>query len=102
MDKTILKKAHPHSFGNKAELEKSTKCGCFYCVEIYEPKEIYDWVSKGIGDEKDTALCPYCGIDAVIGDASGFDISTEFLNEMYNYWFENFEEAYSQDEHDNA
>jgi hypothetical protein len=38
-------------------------------------------------DAADTALCPHCGIDAVIGDASGFPITKEFLSEMCQAWF---------------
>ena len=38
-------------------------------------------------DEPPTALCPYCHIDAVIGDASGFPITEEFLTEMMRRWF---------------
>jgi acetone carboxylase gamma subunit len=34
-----------------------------------------------------TALCPYCGIDSVIGDKSGFPITKEFLEKMYQHWF---------------
>ena len=98
MDKTLIKQAHQHSYNNKAELEKSKKCGCFYCEEIYDAKEVCDWVYKGMGDEKDTALCPKCGIDSVIGDASGIDITPEFLKEMYEYWFENSDEAYSEED----
>ena len=98
MDKKLLEQAHQHSYDNKAELEKSTKCGCFYCEEIYSPKEIFDWVSKSIGSDSDTALCPKCGIDSVVGDASGFDITPKFIKEMYDYWFENFETAYSEED----
>jgi hypothetical protein len=35
-----------------------------------------------------TALCPECRIDSVIGDASSFAITTEFLARMHDYWFE--------------
>jgi hypothetical protein len=38
--------------------------------------------------EGQTALCPKCGIDAVIGSASGYPISREFLAEMHRHWFD--------------
>ena len=44
----------------------STVCGCFYCCAEFEPGEIHEWVDadeQGLGQ---TALCPRCGIDAVI------------------------------------
>ena len=37
----------------------------------------------GIG----TAICPYCGVDAVIGESSGVSITKEFLERMHNKWF---------------
>lgn len=74
--------AHKHSSKHRAELEKSEKCGCFYCLEIYSPKKIVDWTD---GDQ--TAICPYCWVDSVIGDASGFPITKEFLKEMKAHWF---------------
>lgn len=74
--------AHKHSRLNRIEIEKSKNCGCFYCLEVFSPKEIDDWI-----DGEQTAICPYCGIDSVIGDASGYPITKEFLQEMKNHWF---------------
>jgi hypothetical protein len=36
-----------------------------------------------------TALCPKCGIDSVIGSASGYPITQEFLSAMKDRWFSN-------------
>jgi len=33
-------------------------------------------------------MCPRCGIDSVLGSASGFSLSRDFLNRMHHYWFE--------------
>ena len=74
--------AHGYSANNKESLEKDTKCGCFYCTEIFAPAEITDFADNG-----KTALCPYCGIDSVIGESSGFPITKEFLNKMKEHWF---------------
>ena len=79
----IYKQAHDCSIRNKEQLEKSEKCGCFYCGEIFPPSEITDYVSDG----EPTALCPYCHIDSVIGDASSFPITPKFLKAMYKRWF---------------
>ena len=32
-------------------------------------------------------ICPHCQIDSVIGSASGFPISKDFLTEMNEHWF---------------
>jgi len=35
-----------------------------------------------------TALCPHCGIDSVIGSASGYPVSEpQFLKAMHDHWF---------------
>ncbi len=70
---------------NRIELEASVLCGCFYCISIYSPSEMVDWIGDSEGL---TADCPRCGIDAVIGSASGFPITSEFLNRMNEHWFE--------------
>jgi hypothetical protein len=77
--------AHNFSTNHKSELLKDSVCGCFYCMSIYSPNEIRNWLkdSRGTG----TALCPRCGIDSVIGESSGYPITTEFLQRMHNYWF---------------
>ncbi|MGX8833683.1 hypothetical protein ACWG0P_05660 [Amedibacillus sp. YH-ame6] len=76
-------KAHQYSSSHRKELLKDSKCGCFYCLSIFEPKEIENWVE----DEGGTAICPYCDIDSVIGESSGFPITKEFLEKMHDYWF---------------
>jgi hypothetical protein len=77
-----VREAHKRSINHRDEVETSTVCGCFYCLSIFPPAEIVDWT-----DEDQTALCPKCGIDSVIGDRSGFPISTEFLATMRSHWF---------------
>jgi len=38
-------------------------------------------------DTGETAICPRCSIDSVIGDASGLPVTKEFLKEMNKHWF---------------
>ena len=83
MDVEQLKAAHKHSSNHRDELLASDMCGCFYCLEIYNPNQIEDWVDDG-----QCALCAKCGIDSVIGSKSSFPISKEFLKAMHEYWFE--------------
>jgi NAD-dependent SIR2 family protein deacetylase len=77
-----LKLAHKHSSKHRAEIESSANCGCFYCGKMFSPAEITDWLENG-----QTAQCPKCGIDSVLGSSSGLLISRELLDEMNNYWF---------------
>ena len=78
-----LIEAHRFHANNKSMLMKDNKCGCFFCLEIFHPTEIKEWVN----DTDGTAICPYCGIDSVIGESSGYPISRDFLSEMKQYWF---------------
>jgi hypothetical protein len=59
---------------NKQSLSTDQVCGCFYCLRIFRSNEI-DWPDK----TDDTAMCPHCGIDAVIGESSGIPITKQFL-----------------------
>ncbi len=69
---------------NKEEILKSTFVGCFYCKRIYSPAEIEEWIPDKAGE---TAMCPHCAIDSVIGDASGIELTSKFLEEMHERWF---------------
>ncbi len=82
-----LKAAHNHSIRNHDEIQRSKICGCFYCLETYAPAALQSWITEPETNER-TAECPHCGIDSVIGDAAGFDLSPEFLRAMHKAWFE--------------
>ena len=77
-----ITKAHEFCTCHREAIQKDEKCGCFYCMRIFSPKEIFFWI-----DREKTALCPHCGIDAVIGESSGYPINEEFLKTMNKYWF---------------
>jgi hypothetical protein len=62
-------------------LEASEACGCIACERIYFPSEIVNW----LGGE--TALCPHCGVDAVVGSASGIPITPGVLKRAHERWF---------------
>jgi hypothetical protein len=74
--------AHKHCTCHRAELERSDVCGCFYCGSIFPPSDIVEWIDDG-----QTALCPECPVDSVIGSASGYPITEEFLKRMHDHWF---------------
>lgn len=79
--------AHSHSENHRSEIEASSICGCFHCTELYPPTSIKEWVDEDQSGVGTTAMCPKCGIDSVVGDASGYEISKEFMSEMYRHWF---------------
>lgn len=41
--------------------------GCFNCLSTFKTEEISAWT-----DDKQTALCPKCGIVSALGSASGY------------------------------
>ena len=73
--------AHRHSIRHRAKVETSKICGCFYCQSTFSPTKIVDWMDGG-----QTALCPRCSVDAVLGSASGLPITREFLERMHERW----------------
>lgn len=78
----MVDKAHPHRTNNLAALCRSAVSGCFYCLAIYPPSEITEWIDHG-----NSALCPKCGIDSVLAADSGYPITTAFVTKMYARWF---------------
>jgi hypothetical protein len=79
--------AHKSSIFHRAQIMASELCGCFYCLEIFKPSDIERWTDINKDESQYTALCPHCGIDAVIGSASGYPITKEFLKRMEEEWF---------------
>ena len=77
-------------------LGRSDRAGCFYCLAIFAPAEIEDWVDEppradgrltGAPDADGvTALCPRCGIDAVLPSAA-VSIDAPLLVEMQAHYF---------------
>lgn len=93
--------AHKFCSNHGDKLVNDKICGCFYCLSIFSPKEIQQWkkhrkaviqdkcgeFDEWIVDDQFTAFCPYCGIDSVIGESSGYPITKEFLKKMKEHWF---------------
>ncbi len=83
----MLEVAHRHSAHHREELEQSDVCGCFYCCQTFTSTRIEEWLEEGAG----TALCPHCGIDSVIGSASGYPAREKaFLLAMHEHWFSEY------------
>ena len=80
--------AHKFSIRHRAQIESSHVCACFHCKKTFTPDEIMDWIDDSApGMPGETALCPRCGIDSVIGSAAGFPLTAEFLAAMNRHWF---------------
>ncbi len=79
--------AHECSMRNYEELMRSESCGCFYCLAIFPPTEINEWIEESHAGPGKTGRCPKCGIDSVIGSAAGYPITRTYLDEMRRHWF---------------
>ena len=81
-----LNAIYTHSIRNEEPTRKSNLCGCFHCISIFPATDIK--LSEMVV-EKDgfkTAICPICGIDSVIGDAS-VEITAEILESLNEHYF---------------
>lgn len=83
---------------NKEDLIENQKCVCLSCYTIFESRDIHFWVDtvplhKELENKDETidydnigtAMCPYCGIDTVIGEKQGFEINEDFIK-AYMKW----------------
>lgn len=77
-----LKQTHDFCYKHRESVLSSDLCGCFYCCKIFKPDQIKEWV-----DQDETALCPHCCIDSVLGHNDVSDLSEDFLRKMHAYWF---------------
>lgn len=85
--RTEYHSAHQYSSNHREQIEESELCGCFYCLETFKPSKIEEWVDEDENEFGQTALCPICGVDSVIGDKSGVPLTKEFLGGMNQVWF---------------
>ncbi len=90
---TDLLAAQRHSVNNRAEIEASRVCACFYCLQSFSPDEIIAWSGLDVSSFDDpesstagTALCPRCGSETVIGDRAGYALTPDFLHRMNEAW----------------
>lgn len=65
--------------------KRSRACGCFHCGSRFRADEVVEWLQEEEGE--DSALCPYCGTDAVVYGNAKFPMSTALLSRLYMYWY---------------
>lgn len=80
---------------NFAQINASRRCGCCNCMRIFPAEDVVEWVGLDFSKaddpkalDKQTALCPHCGAEAVLGDKSGYPIHPDFLQQMNQAWFQ--------------
>lgn len=70
------------AINNRQLVEQSTKAGCFHCLKIFDVSEI-----KSYTDNEKTMICPLCGIDSIVGNMCGFELSEEILQKAHQFWY---------------
>lgn len=68
---------------HRARLLASEVAVCYYCFSEYAPSFVTKWCD---GDDQDqAAICPHCGVDAVVG----FDgpIDTAWIKAAHEHGF---------------
>lgn len=88
-----LDSIHRFCSQNRALQLISDRAGCFYCLELFASTDVVDWIDGRLietGSLSDgvTAICPRCGIDAVLFSAAPIDLDTALLRAMRSYWFD--------------
>lgn len=84
--KENIEKIHKYSFQNKKKLENVKKCGCGYCLKIFNTNEIGEWLND---KEDKTALCPYCGKDCIIPESTNQEylLTEDLLRKINQEYF---------------
>ena len=80
--KMQLQKLHTYCSHNRNNIMLADKCYCFHCKMAMDHEEIVDYIDNG-----QTALCPKCGIDAIIPDSIDESLDDEIIAQMHEYWF---------------
>ena len=81
---------HRHCGWHEEEVKNSKVCGCFSCLNIFPSSDIKEWIDepencpRGAGK---TAVCPVCGIDAVLPESTDYTLNQEFINDMGREFF---------------
>lgn len=87
----LIIKAKGLGEGLRQEIEQSELAGCTSCGAIFNPSS-QDVEYLGEDDDEDDyreldfALCPYCGVDSLIGSARGIPITEGFIAAATDYW----------------
>ena len=79
--KAQIVSALKHAINNEDEVKASEQAGCFHCLEIFEVGDIEE------NEGATSAVCPHCDVESVIGDAAGFPLTEEFLDELRQHHF---------------
>jgi hypothetical protein len=70
---------HYMSLFNKTAVLASKQVGCFSCATIFSPDLVKHWLD---GEPDQTALCPHCGVDALLPESPLYQLDMYLLKVM--------------------
>lgn len=85
----FLEKAHKATIYHEKDIQNSSVCTCFYCSHQFDPhkEKALEWLDE-TNPKGRTLVCPMCGIDCIVGDASGFPVTDDdFIIACTEAWF---------------
>jgi hypothetical protein len=78
---------------NKTQLSLATECACYACVKVFLVNEIKEWTDDWdyrrkieAPQNEHTAVCPHCGIDAILPINMEEDKDLVNLQKIHDYW----------------
>ena len=87
-----LQQAYEHSRLNRRFMGAGAVCRCFHCLSAFPADQIQCWVDDG-----DTALCPNCGVDAVLSSHAD-DLLDALIQRLQTLYFAGPSKKYSVEE----
>ena len=82
MHTEYFEKIHKECSNHVLPIKSSKLVGCFHCKFIYPPKDIMEWT-----DSDTTAICPHCGVDAVLPYMDDINRNHTVLLIMHTMYF---------------
>ena len=80
--KAQMERLHAYCMGNRELIARANRCYCFYCKAEMDKSEIVDYL-----EQENTAICPKCGVDAILPDSVREPINKTLLTQLHDYWF---------------
>jgi hypothetical protein len=76
-----LQQSYAHARLNRQFMTPGAACRCFYCLRGFSTEQISRWTDDG-----NTALCPHCGIDAVLS-SNADPLSDALIQQLHTIYF---------------
>ena len=88
LNRADLGSIHRYSAHHRELVERSERAACFYREQVFSPSKVTDWIDGEQTETGDTtngvtALCPRCGIDAVLPSDAPVPFTSDMLAQMH-------------------